>query len=197
MPIRSRITGETARLKIKQSAKQLHPLLVIGSKHHAVWHALVMAGRKGLTAYQLQQAEHNYHTQVLSDLVNSQLVHKLGKKGGGQNVYTADRSGRGVLTQRVEVDVELYETKNGQLVTRTIVQGIRGNPDEVVKLLAKRRIGFTIPTKDGAWVTPVDPAEVRLDTRQGYPAQSAPAREGTSRLLLEDLNTPGTCIIDG
>lgn len=177
MPIRSRITGHTARLKAKQDAKRLHSLLAPGSKHHAVWHTLVEAGRKGLTAYQLQQREHNYHPQVLSDLAANGLVQKLGKKGQ-QFIYTADPTGRGVITQRVEVKVELYETGNGQLVTRTIVQGIRGRPDQICKKLAERTISFTIPTRDGKWVTPVSPGEIVVDDKQGHQHPPEPARIG-------------------
>lgn len=167
MPIRSRITGTTARLKVKQDAKRLHSLLVPGSKHHAVWHTLVEAGKKGLTAYQLQQREHNYHPQVLSDLAVNGLVQKLGKKGQ-QFVYTADPSGKGIITQRVEVKLELYETTNGQLVTRTVVQGIRGRPDEICKKLAERTVSFTIPTRDGKWVTKVQPDDIVIDDKQGH-----------------------------
>jgi hypothetical protein len=198
MPIRSRISDYTSRLKLKRGSKELHPLIANrGTKHSAVWFTLSEAGRKGLTAAQLQAREHNYHPQVLADLIANGLVQKLGRKEGNQFVYTADPSGRGHLTQRVEVKVELYETNNGQLVTRTLVQGIRGKPDQVVKLLGSRTIGFTIPIKDGKTVVPVSADEVVLDNAQGY--QPAPEKQAIGRAIqyIPGFEPPGSTIIDG
>jgi hypothetical protein len=146
MPIRQRITGEAARADVTRKNRGQHPLLRVGSLHRGLWEAIVHDGnpKGGITSAQLRAIYPNFHPQLLADLQKAKLVAKAGKIRSSFR-YVADERGRGIIPQQVTVEVELYETETGALVTRTYLHGRKDEPGKPVRFLTSRKITIDVP----------------------------------------------------
>lgn len=193
MPIKKRISGETARADIKRKAKGRHPLLQkLDSPHLAVWQTIVQDGnpRGGITARQIAQGTHLYHPQVLADLIASVLVTKVGRNANNEVKYFGDEKGRGAFIQKVDVKVELFEDEHGKFFTRTTMSGSDNVAGKIVRKLGERTIHMRVPMLEEGLhedITTVD---------QPVLGDTAPPKRLTL-LDAADLSGAGTCIIEG
>lgn len=190
-----------------------HPLLKVGTPHHAVWDMLTgPKASKGLTAAQLKAVCPQFHPQVLSDLVHSQLVLKVGKIGSSF-LYAGDPTGVGIIHQQVEVQVEFYETENGEFVTRTNLLGRVAEPGKITRYLGTKSVRFDIPETAISHVAQqpeVDPEfddfeNVRLKRKTAKPADfdgsatvfvHEPPPPPMRRLAVYDPAAEDGCIIE-
>jgi len=193
MPIKARITGDAARADIKRKAKGRHPLLQrLDGPHLAVWQTIVQDGnpKGGMTAYQMRQATHMFHPQVLADLVASLLVAKIGRNGNNEIKYVADEKGRGAFIQTVTVHVEMYEDENGKFFTKTTIPGSDNVAGKIVRKVGERRIHMRVPMLEEKLHEDIPSIEqpVLGDTK----ATAKPVI-----VSMDAINSPGSCVIEG
>ena len=211
MAIRNSINDPAVRKEQQRKARGRHPLLKIGSKHTAVWDAIVSSGnpKGGITSAQLRSICDDYHPQILADLKKAYLVTERGKIGNNKK-YIADPNGKGIISQQVTVEVELYETENGEFVTRTRLYGRVDNPGVVNRFLGSRKITLDVPptalASMASAITPdpqYDPYETaRAKQRHGdvnvrtIEGEAYELRPVNGRLTVYDANKEDGCIID-
>jgi hypothetical protein len=124
-------------------------LLKLGSRHLDVWRTIVDHGNpaNGITSAQLKQLTHLYHPQVLADLKQARLVTSIGMRKG-HKLYIADPRGRGEMTQRLDIKIEVYETEDGAFLTRTVLKGRVNNSGKIKRLITERHVTVTIPVSE-------------------------------------------------
>lgn len=145
MGIRTRITDKAERIELERKAKGRHPILKLGSRHNAVFQAILEGNAKrGYTAAQIQAFCGQYHPQILKDLLDYRLVKVVGKRGT-ENVYAADPAAKGTYIQQVTVQVDLLEDEHGRFFTRTYLKGRANQPGRIIRQLGSRQIHFNIP----------------------------------------------------